>query len=82
MPWPGQELQLQLSVAAWVENFETVYSKSRHLKLLISKIKIIFAKKYYTSARATPGEQVVLIISPKIIVILEIKSFKVAKLSS
>jgi hypothetical protein len=48
------------------------------LKPLISKIIYNFAKKNNVTARATPGGQVILIIFPVILVILEIKSFKVA----
>jgi hypothetical protein len=38
------------------------------------KLLLLFAKTINTTDRATPGEQVALIISPEIIVILEIKS--------
>jgi hypothetical protein len=48
------------------------------LKLLLSKITIIFGGEINTTARATPGQKVVLIFSLKIITILGIKSFKVA----
>ncbi len=62
----------------WVGSLELVYSKSGNFEALDFQNYNCFCKKNKTTARATPGEQVILIISPIIIVILEMKSFKVA----
>ncbi len=55
-----------------------LYSKSGNFEAPNFQNNNSFCKKNNTTARATPGEQAVSIIFPKISVILKIKSFKVA----
>jgi hypothetical protein len=62
-----------------VEIFEPVCSESGNFEALdFQNCNCFFSQKKYMNARTTLGEQVVMIISPKIVKILEIKSFKVA----
>jgi hypothetical protein len=61
-----------------VESLELGYSKSGNLEALDFQNYSYFCKKNNTTARATPGEQVVLIMTPIIVIVLKIKSFKVA----
>ena len=70
--------RLMVKVAAWVKSLNRFIAKVETLELLISKITFFFAKKNNGTARATPGEHVVLISPKKTFVLNECKSFKVA----
>jgi hypothetical protein len=70
--------RLMVKVAAWVKSLEPVYSKSGNFEALDFQNLFFFAKKIYMTARAKPGEHVVLISPKKTSVLNEDKSFKVA----
>jgi hypothetical protein len=53
----------------WMVSFEPVYSKSENFEAQDILNYTYFSKKKNLSAKAAPGEQVILMFSPKIFVI-------------
>ncbi len=53
-----------------MEGWNRLIANVETLKLNVSQITIPYAKEINITARATPGEQVILVVSPRTILIL------------